>query len=118
MTKNEKLAEIAINAYSELCDIADEHRGRWKPIYGEESNMKWWLVLYPAIHVAMGKEFNIGSVSGLSFPTCDISVLPISFGSKFIFPDQETVINFGYEVKDLFVPFLYPELTLILKRTR
>ena len=117
MTKNEKLAEISTNAYSELCTLADEHRSPWKAKYGEGANMKWWVVLYPAIHVAMNREFNVGVVSGLCFPTCDISVLPISCGSKFIFPDRETALAFGYEAKDLLQAFLYPELTL-MTRTR
>ena len=118
MTKNEKLAEISTNAYSELCTLADDHRIPWKAKYGEEANMKWWVVLYPAIHVAMNREFNVGVVSGLTFPTCDISVLSISFGSKFIFPSREVALAFGYEAKDLLKEFLYPESTLIITRTR
>lgn len=118
MTKNEKFAEISTNAFSRLCEMADRHRGSYKAIYGNESNQKWWLVLYPAIHVAMNRDFNIGSVSGLTFPTCDISALPINLGSKFIFPSNEVVVAFGYESKDLWREFLYPELTILMTRIR
>ncbi|MFA5934984.1 MAG: hypothetical protein WC827_03815 [Candidatus Paceibacterota bacterium] len=118
MTKNEKMTEISTNAFNELCIIADKHRGSWKPIYGMEANMKWWCILYPAIHVAMNREFNTGTASGLTFPTCDISVLPISIGNKFIFPSREAAVQFGYEAHDLFVPFLYPELTILMQRTK
>lgn len=118
MTKNEKLTEISTEAFNELCLIADIHRGKWKPIYGENANDKWWLVLYPAIHVAMNREFNIGACMGLTFPTCDISVLPINMGSKFIFPNREIAVAFGADTKDLWKNFLYPEQTLLMVRTK
>lgn len=118
MTKNEVLNQIAAEAFAELCIIADYHRGKYKPIYGNDANTKWWLVLYPAIHIPTGSEFNVGCASGLTFPTCDISVLPINMGSKFVFPSREVVVAFGDETKDLWKTFLYPESTLILKRTK
>jgi len=112
MTRNEKLAEISIEAYAELCLIADKHRGKFKPIYGEGANEKWWCVLYPAVHISLNKEFNTGSTFGLTFPTCDISQLPLNLGSRFIFPTRESVSYFGVEAYPWFVPFLYPEITL------
>jgi hypothetical protein len=118
MTKNEKYTEISANAYIQLCQIADEHRGKYRAIYGNNGNEKWWLILYPAIHVAMNKEFNVGATFGLSFPTCDISLLPINIGSKFIFPSREVTVAFGYETLDLWREFLYPEYTQIFTRTR
>lgn len=118
MTKNEKFTEISTNAFSRLCEIADRHRGNYKPIYGNESNQKWWLVLFPAIHVVHNMDFNVGAVSGLTFPVCDISSMPINLGNKFIFPSSDVVFAFGYETKDLWREFLYPELTILMQRTR
>jgi hypothetical protein len=112
MTKNEKLAEISTNAFSLLCTIADEYRGKYKPIYGEKANQKWWLVLYPAVHIPTDREFNIGVVSGLSFPTTDISIFVVNMGSRFCFPTQEITMKFGNATKDLWKDFLYPELSL------
>lgn len=118
MTKNERLTEISTEAFVELCRIADEHKARYKPIYGQEANEKWWLVLYPAVHIPMNKEFYVGACSGLTFPTCDISMLPINMGSKFVFPSREVVVAFGLETQELWKTFLYPELTLLMTRTK
>lgn len=116
MTKNERLNQISTEAFEELCEIADRHRGK-RSKWGEAANEKWWITLYPAVHIPLGKEWYIGTCYGLTFPSCDISQLPINLGSRFTFSTRESAQAFGDESKELWLPFLFPELT-IMTRTR
>lgn len=117
MTKNEKLTEISMEAFAQLCIIADEEKGKYKPHWGKDNgpaNKKYWLILMPSIHIPYpDKDFNVGYCSGLTFPTeIHVSQICINMGSKFCFPDMQSVLQFGMRTKELWRVFLFPETSL------
>lgn len=117
MTRNERLTQISSEAFLLLCEIADRHRiGRSQ--FTTDGSVKWWCVLYPAIHIPNRESFSTGTCFGLTFPVCDVSTLPVYLGPKFTFTTRESAEAFGYEAKDLLVDFFFPELTLTPQMVR